>query len=163
MYRRVARFLLLLLILQPVFPFPQRIVAVAVQPNTVAWGWNRYGQLGNGTQLSSSAPGAVESGLEDVVAVAAGERHSLALQGDGLVFAWGHNTYGQLGDSTYLHRAIPVAVAGLRGAIAIAAGEEHSLALRGDGTVVAWGSNHYGQLGRNQPLDPLGKTNARWP
>ena len=45
-----------------------------------SWGWNEYGELGNGTTTDSSTPGPV-SGLSDVIAVAASERHSLALLG----------------------------------------------------------------------------------
>jgi len=49
-------------------------------------------------------------GLTDVVAVAAGGRHSLALCADGTVWAWGWNRFGQLGDGTTTHRHTPVPV-----------------------------------------------------
>ena len=62
------------------------------------------------------------SGLSDVVAIAAGRRHSLALKADGTVWAWGNNTDGQLGDGTTTDRLTPVQVSGLSDVVAIAAG-----------------------------------------
>ena len=71
----------------------------------------------------------VPVGLTGVVAIAAGRYHSLALNTNGTVAAWGDG-WGMT-DST--------------GVVAIAAGGEHSLALKTNGTVVAWGANWYGQ------------------
>ncbi|MDR2017583.1 MAG: hypothetical protein LBQ00_01675 [Syntrophobacterales bacterium] len=78
--------------------------------------------------------------------IVAGVHHSLALTGDGTVWAWGDNTYGQLGDKTTTSKNIPVQVK-VESIIALAAGAHHSLALTKDGTVWAWGDNAYGQLG----------------
>jgi alpha-tubulin suppressor-like RCC1 family protein len=71
----------------------------------------------------------VPSSLADVVAIAAGASHNLALRSDGTVAAWGSSTYGQTN--------VPV---GLTGVVAIGAGAFHSLAVKGDGTLVAWGA-----------------------
>jgi uncharacterized protein (TIGR03437 family) len=82
--------------------------------------------------------------------LAAGFRHSLRLNSDGTVWAWGHNGWDQLGDGTTTSfRSTPVHVSGLSGVVAVAAGAEatHSLALKNDGTVCAWGDNGRGQLG----------------
>lgn len=79
--------------------------------------------------------------------VSAGQGHTLALKWDGTLWAWGNNTYGQLGDGTNTDRTSPVQVAGLTGVIDIATGLHHSLALKADGTVWAWGNNGSGQLG----------------
>jgi alpha-tubulin suppressor-like RCC1 family protein len=86
-----------------------------------AWGYNYYGQLGDGTTVSKSTPVQV-SGLTGVTAIAAGGSHSLAVKGDGTVWTWGYNVYGQLGDGTNTQRETPVQVSGLTGATAIAAG-----------------------------------------
>lgn len=56
-----------------------------------------------------------------------------------LVWAWGANYYGQLGDGAWIIRLTPVQVIGLSNVVAIAAGEYHSLAVKGDGSVWAWG------------------------
>src|SRR5206468_2309569 len=87
------------------------------------------------------------SGLSNVVAISAGNDHSLALLGDGTVMAWGLNNDGQLGDGTTTNRRVPVAVSELSGVVAISGGGFHSMALLGDGTVKAWGDNGSGQVG----------------
>jgi alpha-tubulin suppressor-like RCC1 family protein len=119
----------------------------------LAWGLNGSGQLGDGSTVNRSTPVPV-SGLTDVVAVAAGVGHSLALRTDGTVWAWGSNIYGQLGLGDTSDRLAPVQVIGLTGVIAIAAGGAHSLALRSDGTVWAWGDNQSDQLGPGIRFDP---------
>jgi len=113
-----------------------------------AWGWNKWGQLGTDTPIDyrRKRPGQV-LGLTGVSAVAAGGDHSLALNNDGMVWVWGYNSSGQLGDGTTTDKSSPVQVPGLTGVSAIAAGDEHSLALKIDGTVWAWGNNEYNQLG----------------
>jgi alpha-tubulin suppressor-like RCC1 family protein len=87
------------------------------------------------------------SGLDNVVAVAAGNGHTLALEEDGTLWACGDNSVGQLGDGTWVSRTAPVEIAGFVGVEAVAAGDVHSAALKSDGTVWAWGHNFYGQLG----------------
>ena len=111
-----------------------------------AWGRNDSGQLGDGTLTRRLSPGQVR-GLSEVVAIAAGSYHSLAVKTDGTVWAWGWNQYGQLGDGTFATRLAPVQVNGLSGVVGVAAGRYHSLALKSDGTVWAWGWNDSGQLG----------------
>jgi hypothetical protein len=132
-----------------------------------AWGQNAYGQLGGGTADFNPHPiPAQVAGLAGVVAVAAGECHSLAVKSDGTVWAWGYNKYGQLGDGTTTQRTTPVQVLGLSGVVAVAGGGSHSLAIRSDGTVWAWGYNSYGQLGdgtttnRPSPVQVVGLSGA---
>ena len=76
----------------------------------------------------------VPADLTNVVAVAAGGVHSLALSVDGTVIAWGLNWWGQTD--------VP---ADLTNVVAVAAGWNHSVALKNDGTVIAWGDNSSGQ------------------
>ncbi|MCC5808413.1 MAG: hypothetical protein JJU00_18945 [Opitutales bacterium] len=111
--------------------------------------------------------------LTDVVAIAAGTTHRLALLADGTVRAWGGNGSGQASPPSSLADVIAIAAgaahslalradgsvvgwgsnssgqrnppSGLTGAVAIAAGSYHSLALLADGTVIGWGFNHNGQ------------------
>ncbi len=111
-----------------------------------AWGYNDYGQLGDGTTTYRNAPVQVSS-LSGVIAIAGGNDHSLAVKSDGTVWAWGDNHYGRLGDGTTTDRNAPVQVSSLSGIIAIAGGNFHSLSLKSDGTVWAWGNNGFGQLG----------------
>jgi alpha-tubulin suppressor-like RCC1 family protein len=110
------------------------------------WGYNYYGQLGNGSTTNSLTPVTVV-GLDNVVAIAAGSHHTIAVKTDGTVHDWGHNGYGQLGNGTLTNSSLPVTVSGINNAGAIAAGVNHSLALITDGTVKTWGHNANGQLG----------------
>jgi alpha-tubulin suppressor-like RCC1 family protein len=126
-----------------------RVTGVVVQAHVVAsWGLNAYGELGDGTMADRSQPGDIRVG-NDVVKVAAGLAHALAVRSDGTAWAWGLNGHGELGDGSMTDRSAPVQVAGLTGITQVAAGQEFSLALRSDGTVWAWGKNDHGQLGRN--------------
>jgi alpha-tubulin suppressor-like RCC1 family protein len=111
-----------------------------------AWGQNSYGQLGDGTKTSSFTAAVAVSGMTSGVSgVAGGTGHSLALK-DGLVYAWGLNGGGQLGNGTTTDSLVPVLVPGLSDIVAIAAGSA-SYALGADGSLWAWGSNSSGQLG----------------
>ena len=117
-----------------------------------AWGDNDHGTLGDPALPRTDEvkePRQV-SGLGDIVAVAAGAHHALALKRDGTVWAWGANHHGELGNGEGgFGRFVPepVRVVDLDQVALIAAGEGFSLAARADGTVWAWGENSSGQLG----------------
>jgi hypothetical protein len=116
----------------------------------LAWGYNIFGQLGNGTTTNSSTPVAasVPSGTT-VTALSGGADHSLALTSTGQALAWGANPAGQLGNGTTTNSSIPVAVSLPSGTTvtAVASGSDHSLALTSTGQVLAWGYNGSGELG----------------
>jgi len=129
------------------------IVALSGDGTVWAWGYNMYGQLGDGTGGTqewgdySNTPVRVQN-LTNVIAVSAGRNNSAALRSDGTVWTWGCNMSGQLGIGTRFDLStVPVQVHGLTNVIAIAAGNFHMLALRNDGTVWAWGANYDGALG----------------
>ncbi|ARF18102.1 Ig-like domain-containing protein [Sporosarcina ureae] len=125
------------------------VLAVDEAGNVWAWGYSFYGQLGKKTESYFSPIPEKIAGLDNVAAVAAGKDHSVALKKDGTVWAWGRNTYGQLGlgDSAN-ENVIPKQVTGLSNIIEIAAGDDHTLALKQDRTsLLAWGRNVTGQIG----------------
>ena len=112
-----------------------------------AWGYNAFGQLGDGTNSRRTVP--VKVKIKNVKAIAAGCDHNLALKKDGTVWAWGYGYYGQLGNGRFRASSnVPVRVDNLgAGTRAIAAGKNFSLALTGDNRVRSWGYNAEGELG----------------
>ena len=126
-----------------------------------AWGWNNFGQLGDGTTTNQSRPAQVGNPTDSsqpfqVAQISAGVLHSLAVDENGTAWGWGWNVYGQLGDGTSSSRLTPARVSppagqGSGGAglatSRISAGHFHSMAIGRDGNAYAWGDNQYGQLG----------------
>ncbi len=95
--------------------------------------------------------------------VTAGENFTVALKSDGSIWAWGDNTYGQLGTGLtpeeLPYTSYPTRVKGANGVMPwltlmkeVAAGFNHVLARSADGSVYAWGDNSRGQLGQNEDI-----------
>jgi len=82
-----------------------------------------------------------------IIAVAAGNSNSFALQDDGTVWGWGGNYFGYVGDGTKTNRYTPVQLTGISDVIAIGAGTDFAAALKADGSVWTWGETQYGQGG----------------
>jgi len=131
-------------------------IALLTDGTMLAWGYNGFGQLGDGSSNNSINPVVVTNAgataISNITAISAGQAHSIALKSDGTVLAWGHNFYGQLGDSSTTDRANPVAVTDsvgstITGVGAISAGLMHTLLLKSDNTMLSCGSDQYGQLG----------------
>ncbi|HEX5825433.1 MAG TPA: hypothetical protein VFY18_13325, partial [Candidatus Limnocylindrales bacterium] len=110
------------------------------------WGWNQYGQLGDGTTTDRPTPVAV-SGLSNVVQIAAGSHHVCALLADTTVRCWGYNGSGALGDGTMTDSPVPVTVSGLSDVTSLTAMDEAMCALLEDATVRCWGQNGNGEVG----------------
>jgi alpha-tubulin suppressor-like RCC1 family protein len=98
-----------------------------------------------------------------VVAIDAGDRHSVALKDDQTVWTWGTDMWGSLGlgsDSAGSYN-LPQQVVDLDGVTSIAAGKFHTLALKEDGGVSAWGDNQDGALGDNSFEESYAPVNVR--
>jgi alpha-tubulin suppressor-like RCC1 family protein len=140
--------------------------ACALESGAVqCWGDNQFGQLGDGTNQTSSIPRTVV-GITNAMAVSAGNDETCALLADTTVKCWGDNRSGGLGNGTTTASNTPVAVTGITGAAAIAVGGFHACALISGGSVKCWGLDGTGQLGdggRNHssvPVQVSGLTNA---
>ena len=85
--------------------------------------------------------------------VSANRYHSVALKGDGTLWAWGLNNRGQLGDGTTDDSSFPKRVTVGTTWVSVAAGGYHTVAIRDDGTIWAWGLNNKGQLGNGTTIE----------
>jgi alpha-tubulin suppressor-like RCC1 family protein len=111
------------------------------------WGLNTYGQLGDGTKVSSSTP-VVVSGISTATQVSLGPHSACAVLQSGKINCWGSGGSGRLGNGSNSESLIPVEVSGISNATSVSArGTGHVCALLQDGTVKCWGANLSGQLG----------------
>ncbi|KAF0170930.1 MAG: Uncharacterized protein FD161_4449 [Limisphaerales bacterium] len=128
-------------------------VALKMDGTVWAWGFNGYGSVGDGTTVFSVPSPVRVLRLTNVVALAGGGHHTLAVHADGTLSAWGYNAYKQLGNSAVgliegvSYTNAPVPVQGISNVVLVAGGSFHSLAIKADGTLWSWGLNGFGQLG----------------
>ncbi|MGH7497482.1 MAG: hypothetical protein ACREL3_01365, partial [Gemmatimonadales bacterium] len=139
----------------PDFPLPpgpyiaagyDHTCAITAAGQTVCWGLNEDGQLGDNTATQRAVPTTVAGG-QSFVAITAGLNHTCALTSAGSAFCWGDNTFGQLGDGTTSGRFVPTAVAGGLSFAYIKAGDLSTCGVTSAGVAYCWGDNEYGQLG----------------
>jgi alpha-tubulin suppressor-like RCC1 family protein len=125
-----------------------------VDGSVKCWGNNGSGQLGLGPNAAGQypAPQAVPS-LGNVTRIAAGGRHTCALDAGGTVHCWGADDSGQVGDGGGPSSKVALATSVLAGAKDIALGSDFSCALMSDTTVQCWGDNEQGQLGAGSPIE----------
>jgi alpha-tubulin suppressor-like RCC1 family protein len=133
----------------------------------LAFGWNIYGQLGDGTVTSINTPVAVSTDSSNgndydgsnAIAISAGARHSLILLNTGKVVSFGRNFNGELGDGSNTDRNTPVAVSTTTdyngsNAIAISTSSYYSsMILLNTGKVLSFGNNTEGELGDGSTTD----------
>lgn len=117
----------------------------AVKTNGTVFAWGQFGSKIVVHPKQMFFPENVEI-ME--IASSSTANHTLALSIDGDVYAWGDNTYGQLGfESENSLVLIPTKIETLSNIKYISIGEKHSLALTKTGALYVWGDNTYGQLG----------------
>lgn len=116
-------------------------LSVALKSDGTVWTWglNDVGQLGTGStdQYPSTPPSRV-SQISDVIAIATGYIHVLALKSDGSIWTWGYETGGRLENGIILNSNVPVRVSAPGTMTAITAAGRHNLAIKADGTVFDW-------------------------
>ncbi len=142
-------------------------VALKSDGTVWAWGWNAFGQLGNGTSNNAWSP--VQTGLgavpplTSVVKLGGRPYFTLAEKSDGTIWAWGMNQFGQMGNGTVNpfsgpQVTVPVQVNSsspggpINNARQITCGYQFGAALATNGTVWTWGSGTHGELGQGTPI-----------
>lgn len=129
--------------------------AITESGKLYTWGYNYYGQLGNGSTDERHIPTCIISGKK-VVDVSLGWAHSAALIESGELYTWGSNSEGKLGDGTTIPKHYPILIDMFGGekVVAISISDHHSAAITETGKLYTWGNNFYGQLG-------IGPTSSR--
>jgi len=111
------------------------------------WGYDAYGQLGDGSPYSlQKAP--VQAGADtDWKQVSAGSTHTCAVKNNRTLWCFGNNGYGQLGDKTKLNKTVPTQIGKATTWSQVSAGNAYTCARKTDGTLWCWGYNGAGNLG----------------
>jgi alpha-tubulin suppressor-like RCC1 family protein len=116
--------------------------AVTTTGAAKCWGYNTYGQLGDGSYSSRAVPGLVSGLSSGVATIAAGRTSSCAITTGGAALCWGNNQNGQLGNGDHLNRLTPANVVGLSGGVsAIHAGGDMQTCAIQNGYLYCWGKN----------------------
>lgn len=130
------------------------ICALALDARALCWGWNRYGQLGDGTNAHSSSPVLVGGDLR-WASLSSGEFHTCGLTASGAAYCWGSNENGQFGTGATGTTSVPQLIAPAGTYVEIAAGARHTCGRTAAGTVFCWGRGDFGQLGHGLMRDEL--------
>ncbi len=129
------------------------------------WGYNLYGQLGDGTNIDKNIPTQIGTATDWKFATAS-ENNSFAIKTNGTLWAWGNNESGQLGNGTTVSRRMPIQIGSGTDWLTIASNRLHVLALKTNGTLWAWGRNQSGELGNgttvNSPIPVQIGTDTNW-
>jgi alpha-tubulin suppressor-like RCC1 family protein len=119
---------------------------LSVDGEAWCWGYNAYGQLGDGSLTNRSLAAPVVTDLR-FASLTAGGFHTCGVTAAGAAYCWGRNDFGQLGNGTREGSTVPVRVQGDVTWASVDGAFPLSCGLTTDGVTYCWGSNQYGALG----------------
>lgn len=129
--------------------------AITVDGHLFCWGWDFYGQLGDGPgSTNQNVPTEVSGAEGDWASVSAGQYHTCARKTTGHLFCWGRDSQGAVGDDgSPTDRFVPTEVAGgLSTWASVSAGYDFTCARRTDRRVLCWGNDAQDQVGDGPTL-----------
>ncbi len=122
--------------------------ALTLAGGVQCWGYNAYGQIGNGANTDTSIPVEVSGLTSGVIAIAAGGFHTCALLSTGSMKCWGDNYNGQHGNGNFTDSNVPTDVTTVTDSIsAIITGGAHTCIINTSGALKCFGYGVHGQLG----------------
>ena len=130
-------------------------LAITAGGGVWSWGLGEHGRLGHGDDQNQLLPKKIEAFAgQRVVAVSAGDRHSMAITADGGVWSWGRGGSDQLGHGDQQNQLLPKKIEAMaeRRVVAMSVGGVHSFAITADGAVFTWGKGEDGCLGHGEDL-----------
>jgi hypothetical protein len=112
---------------------------LTAEGDAYCWGYNAYGELGDGTTSHRSAPTRIVGGLR-LAAISARRFHTCGITAAGAAWCWGDNSAGQLGTGDSVSATAPVRVSGALDFVAISSGWAYTCGATRGGDVFCWGS-----------------------
>jgi uncharacterized repeat protein (TIGR02543 family) len=133
--------------------------AISSAGRVFTWGYNGWGQLGDGSLINKNLPVDITSNFnldngDKIRSISLGHNHSSALSSSGRIFMWGANGKGQLGDGTVTSKTIPTEITlefnlGATEKITTLAMNYFSSVITSEGRVFVWGGNFYNNTNEN--------------
>ena len=128
------------------------VSAITENGDLYCWGYNRHGEVGNGTTEEQETPVKVLDNVNSVSYLRGGDRCSVsAITENGDLYCWGYNEYGQVGNGTTKNQTIPVKVLSNVKSVSHFGNCQYNYysvsAITKNGDLYCWGYNNHGQIG----------------
>ena len=127
---------------------------LTVTGNAYCWGFNDFGQLGDGSTTGSLTPVLVSGGIR-FSSISTKGGHTCGVTSMGDAYCWGENFRGQLGDGTTINRLTPVLVSGGLSFASVSTAYSETCGVTTAGDAYCWGENFHGQLGDGTTINQL--------
>jgi hypothetical protein len=128
-------------------------VALTSTGQVWAWGADFLGELGDGVTTPNQNAPELNTTLANIVQISARDSTTLALDSNGVVWGWGANDAGQVGNGSIVSPVTTPVQTMISNFVvtSIAAGGFHSMAIANAGEIIGWGTNSTGQLSNIPP------------